>query len=354
MKEPREWDEEYILSLPPGEHNWVEMKGRRTVDLTVSGVLESKVRDDLSKAISALANSGGGVLVLGLKELPSGWAVDDGGVALSIKGKMSTREWLEDVIPNLLEESLVNFNVYVITRGSENSQIEEGRGVLVVEVGDSEQAPHQASDNKYYARVGGKSRPIGHRLVTDIANRRRHPKMVLEVDELQIIKFREERTVAGGLLNNNMFYTPPVKQVIQAQLRARNVGKVFANYVRCLVSFPIGFMDEVDESDVDMIDGGKYVTWSRANTEQDVIGFKNLRPQHGPSRFDPVLPGLGYYWEWEWEWSKGGVNELLSAYGNELIHWEIYADNAPIERGTIRVGDLDVTFVDQTVQTARE
>lgn len=340
MKEPREWDEEYLLSLPLGEHNWVEMKGRRTVDLTVPDVIESKVRDDLSKAISALANSGGGVLVLGINELPNGWAVDDGGVAVSVKGRMKTREWLEDVIPNLVEERLVNFNVYEIAKAAENSQIEEGRGVFVIEVGDSEQAPHQANDNKYYARVGGKSRPIGHRLVMDIANRRRHPKVELEV-EFHAIR-RWEYSGLFSLVGGRREET-----VLEARFWAKNVGRVYANYMTCYVSFPSSLVTNDSFFD-EAIEGKEYRRNVEVNTRRDYVGARDLRPEYGPSWFAPILPGLSHYWSWRLrdlsdlkDWSSD-----IQAEPDDLIYWEIYADNAPVEKGMIKLKDIDVEAED--------
>jgi hypothetical protein len=290
---------------------------------------------------------------LGLKELPNGWAVDDGGVALSIKGKMSTREWLEDVIPNLVEESLVNFNVYVITKGSENSQIEEGRGVLVVEVGDSDQAPHQASDNKYYARVGGKSRPIGHRLVTDIYNRRQHPKMVLEA-EFKVT--RQAKRDAASLLGVESAFVgrrePDIESVIEIQLTARNVGKVLVNYMSCFVWIPkvlaMKYPQLEEHYQIEEVDGTQYVVWSEENTERDITGHAGVGsyPTYGPSWYRPVLPGLAHSWEWTLESDVKG--NYLKAYSEDYIRWKIFADNAPPERGVIRIGDAKVSHIDKT------
>ncbi len=66
MKDPRDWNEEYLFALPIGEFDWLEVKGRRSLDTTCAGVNENDVRQTLSKAVSALANTGGGVLVFGL------------------------------------------------------------------------------------------------------------------------------------------------------------------------------------------------------------------------------------------------------------------------------------------------
>ena len=59
MKPTVDWDESYILNLPPGEHDWVEFKGNRSLDFSLSGVDENNVLNELSKQLSAFANSGG-------------------------------------------------------------------------------------------------------------------------------------------------------------------------------------------------------------------------------------------------------------------------------------------------------
>src|SRR6266446_361168 len=156
MKPAVEWDEQHIFSLPSGELDWVEFKSSRSLDLTIPGVKESEVRNELSKQLSAFSNSGGGTLVYGITDPVPGQPhnVDLGGVALRCKGK-STKEWLEDIIPNLVEFPLKRFNVHLVP-GQAGSQIANGKGLFLIEIPDSEQAPHQANDKKYYARVGGK------------------------------------------------------------------------------------------------------------------------------------------------------------------------------------------------------
>src|ERR1044071_9035984 len=88
------------------------------------------------------ANSGGGNIVYGVRDADAAAErlVDAGGVSLTIK--QNTKEWLEDVIPNLVESSLPAFNVYVITRKDASSGIAANKGIFVIEIPDSESAPH--------------------------------------------------------------------------------------------------------------------------------------------------------------------------------------------------------------------
>jgi hypothetical protein len=83
------WTESDVLALPAGEHDYFERKGGAF--LTGTGY-----RDGLGKALSAIANSGGGHLIIGV--------ADDGqleGVE-PMHGNTSTRDWLEQVVPGCL------------------------------------------------------------------------------------------------------------------------------------------------------------------------------------------------------------------------------------------------------------
>jgi len=180
LKPASTWDEGYVLGLPVGESDLFERKGSRLLDLTVAGVDENRVRSELAKQLSAFANTGGGRIIYGVAD---NGAVDQGGVSQIVKG--STKGWLEDVIPTCTEFEIVGTNVYEILPTSGASTINAGKAVYIVDVPDSERAPHQSRhDNVYYIRLGGKSRPASHRIIEDIRNRIRHPRM--EIGEIKI------------------------------------------------------------------------------------------------------------------------------------------------------------------------
>ncbi len=349
MREPKDWDEEYLLNLPMGEFDWLEVKGRRGLDLTLSNVDENDVKSNISKAISAFANSGGGTLLFGLLNPNSKWQVDDGGIDLAVK-KPSTREWLEDIIPTLVDFPLTSFNVYAVQRKNDNSQIAEGRGVFVIEIPDSEQAPHQATDNKYYVRVGGKSRPIGHRLVADILGRRSYPKIQLEFflksslyHETSFIPKMSGFSIAAS-------EEKPKKRKWELVIRATNSGRVFAQYMNCFVLIPAALVpkeelefDYTSDDDFEEIDGIKYVTWSKRNTQRDIIKVEGLGTnQYGSSWFDPILPNLSFTWDWDI------FEEFdMEKHGDLKIYWEVYADNAPPQKGHTLVKEIKIIYDEQ-------
>jgi predicted HTH transcriptional regulator len=78
-----------LLSLPVGEFDWIEVKERKKIDITLPNVDENVVRRELAKQLSAFANSGGGFIVYGLENVRGqdrNWIVSDGGIPLGIRG----------------------------------------------------------------------------------------------------------------------------------------------------------------------------------------------------------------------------------------------------------------------------
>jgi len=354
MRLARDWDEEYILNLPLGEFDWFEAKGRKALDLTIPGVKEDAVRENLARAVSAFANSGGGTLIFGLGNPSSAigrWVVDDGGVTTIIKGKTETREWLESIIPTLVEFPLNSFNVYAILPGDTTSQIQPGRALYVVDIPDSPAAPHQSAiDNRYYARVAGRSRPIGHRFVVDIMSRRQHPKIELEFE----IKTRTVETtgrIIGGIEITpspalaNFGVEKPQKKITREytlSVFARNVGKIYAQYVNCFIHLPVDIVAKDDlqvfmNDCIEEIDGRQYCRYYKENTIRDVVGFEGFTKRYGPSRFDPILPGLSHQWKIE---LRDKLTNLQDA--SLIIVWECHADNAPTTNGQIHIQGMPV------------
>lgn len=162
MKKER-WTESELLSLPSGEHDFFERKSGALVN-------DAAFEQKLAKAISALTNSGGGHLVIGV--------TDDGtidGVPKVHKGRTTTRDWLEQKVPNLVSRPLQDFRVHE-TEPEMTSLIPPGRVVIVIDIGDSALAPHQDTFSKiYYHRSGGRSVPAPHHHLEMLWGREKYP-----------------------------------------------------------------------------------------------------------------------------------------------------------------------------------
>lgn len=162
MKKER-WTESEIVSLPSGEHDYFERK---------SGVFlkDAEFREKLAKAISAFANSGGGHLIIGVQDNGS---ID--GVAKIHKGRITTRDWLEQTIPHLVNYPLQDFRVHEVEPDTV-STIPTDQVLIVIDIGDSLQAPHQSAVTKiYHYRAGGRSERAPHHFLEILRGREKYP-----------------------------------------------------------------------------------------------------------------------------------------------------------------------------------
>ena len=150
----------------------------------------------LAKTVSALANSDGGYIVLG---------VDDAGTPDGVppmRGKTSTKEWLEQKIPHLVAYPLADFRVHV-AEPSTPSRIPAGCQVIVVDIGDSALAPHQclhggvgAAKHMYYYRQASHSEPAPHFYLELLRQRLVAPVLTADLVEVLPIK---ARSADGGV-----------------------------------------------------------------------------------------------------------------------------------------------------------
>ncbi|MBX3066983.1 MAG: ATP-binding protein [Anaerolineae bacterium] len=356
MREPQDWDEDYILTqLPIGESNWLEFKGRKEIDLTLSSIKAEHVTQNLSVTLSAMANTGGGYLVYGIKDPKPNQPleVDDGGIDLFVK-KNGTREWLEDIIPNLADPPLTGFNVYQLKASQDDSQIAQGRGIFIVHIKDSFQAPHQAYDNKYYGRIAGKSKPLPDRFVRDIMGRRQHPKINLKFSLVSREFYSSSETegefspLSLGLSAPSTYTTRTSSLRWKLEIRAENVGKVYANYVNVFVWIPdeiipslFAFREIERREETETRDNHEYVSRGYENVDRDYIGLRNgLNHEYGSARFSPILPSLAHVWTEEL------VDDInFDNLSNDLnIYWEAFADNALPQEGKVLLSEVERIF----------
>jgi predicted HTH transcriptional regulator len=159
------WNEEEVQNLPAGEHDYFDRKG--------AGFLtHSDFRAEFGKALSAFANSGGGHLIIGVE--------DDGTISgvPAVRGRTSTREWLEQLLPELVAPPLSGFRVHEVINSAATAT-PSGRSIIVVDVPDSHFAPHQSRVSCiYYYRVGGHSRHAPHFYIEALRNRTVGPSLV--------------------------------------------------------------------------------------------------------------------------------------------------------------------------------
>ena len=315
-----DWDEEYVLSLPLGENDRLERKGTPSLDVTPGGN-EGKTRSELAKQLSAFANTGGGQIVYGLKNDGS---VDSGGVSETIRGL--TKEWLEDLIPVLTEFEISGVNVYPIRGKSSSSKIENGKALFVIDVPDSDRAPHQSTaDRLYYVRLGGKSRPAPHRLIEDIRNRAKHPRVDL-IAELDIHALDLPVETPGPLSG---------RVTLTFKIRLRNMG--------FLKSQNTCFYFELNWPSANVFDFDNTLVSLRRAERKSAAYWEVLHPLYpgmdilvkfnvdGPISLSTGTP----FHPWPF-WTVDSHNDLSKA----AYQWTLFADSAPMKTGQGTLGML--------------
>jgi hypothetical protein len=155
VQNSRNTSEPYDLSqLPSGETDEFEFKSSRIKH-------KDQLKDDISRAVSAFANSGGGTFVAGVDDN----GASDGGLSIDV-GNTNLLDWVDKVVHNV--DPTPNYVAKLGTITGDRGKIDAGNTVLVIIVGDSLDGPCMAHDRRYYIRAGRHTEPARHFLVEAI------------------------------------------------------------------------------------------------------------------------------------------------------------------------------------------
>lgn len=290
---------------------------------------------EISKDVSAFANSDGGTIIYGIKEDKENKHLP--GEIDPVNREIITKEWLEQIIQGKIRPRIDGI---VITPIEINNSVKEV--IYVIDIPKSNTA-HQADDKKYYKRFNFNSEPMYDYEIRDILNRSKNPEIDLE---FEIIKKTYE--VANSFnpilpsldkLVNQIKSEPQKEYKTEYTLKtyAKNNGMVLANYINVYYMFRDDLL--VDDKN----SSGEFSQFFADNTIRDVVDAKILptiggtraMPKYGPSRYDPILPRRRMKVE------SDAIKEIAIGSDNEII-WIVYADNAEPRKGRIKFKDIDV------------
>jgi hypothetical protein len=103
---------------------------------------KDSVKDEISKDVSALANSNGGIIIYGINEH------DFKATSISfVDGTDFTPEWLEQIISTRIQRKIEGVVIVPILFDDDRKKT-----VYLVKIPSSGNAPHMASDKRYYRR----------------------------------------------------------------------------------------------------------------------------------------------------------------------------------------------------------
>lgn len=170
MKPPWEWIENDILALIKNG-----VREDHTLDYKACGALlptgkktKPQIIEEISKDVSAFANSAGGTIVYGV--------IEDKNVPKSIDAGYDphgdiTKEWLEQVINSSIKRRIDGIRINTVNLSA------PGKVVYVVYIPQSNRAPHMTSDHRFYKRFNFASVPMEEYEVRDTANRSAAPDL---------------------------------------------------------------------------------------------------------------------------------------------------------------------------------
>lgn len=167
MKPISEWEESDLHALIRDQvQESLELDYKRSDALSKS---DQKAKNEISKDVSAFANSAGGRIIYGMvEEGHTPVRIDEGSNPAEI-----TREWLEQVINSTIQQRISGVRIKAIP-------LANGRNAFVVDIPRSETGPHQASDKRYYKRFEFQSVAMHDYEVRDVAGRATNPALDLE------------------------------------------------------------------------------------------------------------------------------------------------------------------------------
>lgn len=324
-----EWNqkklEEYISN---------QIEENLNLDYKAAGSLQrnDKKTNEISKDVSAFANSDGGIIIYGIKEdsinkhLPE--SIDP------INRQEISKEWLEQVIQSRIRPKVEDIEIYPITIDNSTDLV-----VYVVEIQQSNTA-HQANDRKYYKRYNFSSEPMYDYEIRDIFNRTRYPKIDLEFWILKKrYKIQSDFPQIPDILigSNRQPITKKEEEKFKTdywlKIRAKNNGKILTNYLNAylIIDSECLIKEDRDKSEKTQI--------FMDNTLRDVVdiqfGYPNSTNKYGPSRYDPILPMRTFVL------TTVELNEEF-VKSEKIIEWIIFADNSEPRKGRISFNQIEL------------
>lgn len=298
--------------------NWTEAKLQNfiTSEIEESLTLEYKAAEALDRAdfkkkeitkdVSAMANSAGGIIVYGIAENPREDKRHLPGKITPVDRTKYPREWLEQII-QAIRPRIDGIVIHAVHLKSG-----ETHAAYVVEIPQSNTA-HQASDHRYYKRFNFQAVPMEDYEIRDVIFREQTPNIVLSF-LIEITDYADEN---GGSAKYNL--------VVQA----RNDGSAFAQYVAVFADVPVALLRNI-ENKMNVKDGGRMYRHRLTNLNQEYAD-ENFKANF------PLLRSMSMNW-------KIPLNEkIIERRGENLeIKWKIYADNALPKENRIQLKEIEL------------
>lgn len=297
-------------------------------------------KKEIAKDVSSFANSAGGIIIYGIKEFDEPEKRHLPERIIPINRTQISKEWLEQVINSNISPKIEDLKIYPVVLDNID------KVVYLIEIPKSNTAHQNTIDKRYYRRYNFESVPMLDYEIRDIMNRVKDP--IIEIGfEIQKVVFKKEKS-------EQTKYQSSVFNIIQKGIGIEfeynlkifpiNVGSIYAKYINYFIRIPDNIIDEYAKKRLKRINATT-IEYYGENTYRDVVDFKSVPmgggfSKYGPSRFDPVLPGLQ------------GRSEKLRLIDEPIlddreISWTVYADNALPKTGKIKLNAIPLSEINE-------
>lgn len=259
-------DKDYLNSIVDSqliESNSLEFKG--AASLVTSLEKPCSKHDDLSKDISAMANSNGGRIIYGLKESKDKLGRGTAESLDPINNSKISPDWLDQVINSRISPRIPNVKITPI-------RFDDASYIYIVDIPQSDTA-HQAHDNKYYKRYNFQAVPMDDWEVKDVIGRGNKPKI----------------EASFNIVHNLSLLKKLFGSTYELELMVHNKGTIAAQYINCFVEIEINAIKHILQSDYHRYD--KHLQYLFTNRREEFIELTPNQPKKKVySDFDPLLP----------------------------------------------------------------
>ncbi len=155
---------------------FISEKIEENLSLDYKDIREFDRFDDLSKHVSAFANSQGGLIILGVstEETGLGETRKIFPKAITWGSESLSKEQLENNLISKIRSRIDGLRIVPIRKEDGSQQV-----IFIIDIPQSQNPPHMAADNRYYKRLNFQRVPMEHYEVSDFFGRRRKPILTL-------------------------------------------------------------------------------------------------------------------------------------------------------------------------------
>ena len=241
-------------------------------------------KKEITKDVSAMANSAGGTLIYGIREHGDPNKKHLPEKIVPVNRVEFSREWLEQIIQSI-RPRIEGIVIHSVTLDSGPNDV-----AYAVEVPQSNTA-HQASNHRYYKRFNFQSVPMEDYEIRDVILRESMP----DVEVRFLVEIRNSET--------NLI------------VQATNNGSTYARFVAVFVDVPVDSLLKI-ENRRSIKDGGRFYRHRLTNFNQEYAD-ETFRANF------PLLRSMTMSW-------KIPLKNVFEDLPNDVnrIKWKVYADNA--------------------------